>query len=99
MEELEVYLNNRCNLSCRYCYVAAAVNQRKSAGLSDDQIRSSFEYFHKAQGSGGLREIRFFGGEPLLDFALLERSIAYARRLWGDGISMVLFTNGTRLTP
>ena len=99
LEELEIYLNNRCNLACRYCYVSVAVNRGKPSRLSFDQIRSSFDHFRAMEGSAGLREIRFFGGEPLLDFALLDRSIAYARRLWGEDVSIVVFTNGTRLTP
>jgi uncharacterized protein len=51
---------------------------------------------------GGVLELAFFGGEPLLEAALISRLVSYARRGAADAgvrLSLGLTTNGTLTDP
>src|SRR5262249_42785682 len=86
----------RCNLACRYCYVA--VNQGEANYLCSGQVAEAIDRFLEVP-SGAERKVSFLGGEPLLRWDVLEASIAHARRKGGDGWLLQVCTNGTLLTP
>ena len=90
---LDVELTERCNLNCMHCYInqPAGDRQRQAREMTTGQVKAVLT---EAAGLGAL-SVRFTGGEPLLrtDFADLY---LFARRL---GLRVVLFTNGTLLTP
>lgn len=92
---LAVYLSNRCNLQCRYCYVA--VNQGEASWLGFDSIRRSVDAFVEAV-PGPDRKFTFLGGEPFLNFGLLQRAVEYVRLKAGPSAVLQTFTNGTHLT-
>jgi sulfatase maturation enzyme AslB (radical SAM superfamily) len=92
---LAVYLSNRCNLQCRYCYVA--VNQGEAAYLDFEAIRRNVDYFLETV-PGPDRKFTFLGGEPLLNFGLLQRAVEYVRLKAGPDAVLQTFTNGTSLT-
>lgn len=41
------------------------------------------------------RHIGFYGGEPLLNFELIERAVEYAKKLFGEDMSFAITTNAT----
>lgn len=92
---LAVYLTNRCNLSCPYCYVA--VNQGAAVSLNFDGLKRGLDYFLSQAPASG-RKVSFLGGEPLLDSTLMERAVDYIRASAGGGLPVHLFTNGTLLS-
>ncbi|MBI5629749.1 MAG: radical SAM protein [Elusimicrobia bacterium] len=93
---LAVYLSNRCNLACSYCYVS--VNQGAPAHLSFEDVKESVDYFLD-EVPGADKKITFLGGEPFLNFPLLERMVRHARWRGGESLVLQTFTNGTLLTP
>jgi len=90
---MDFELTERCNNNCRHCYINLPEDdsRSKSRELEASDIRSLFEEIIAL----GCRHVRFTGGEPLLrdDF---EQIYLYAKKL---GLSIELFTNGTRITP
>ena len=86
---LVLWLTDRCNLSCSYCYAAACPQGRdmdfETAKLAIDALSS-----HPLK-------IQFAGGEPMLNFPLAERICAYVREKGLDAVFQ-LQTNGTLLT-
>ncbi len=83
----------RCNLVCDYCYIG-----KNSATMSLATARQSLDFIFRHASPKSNIEIGFFGGEPLLEFPLLqkitdliERHPAYdpAR------VSLTITTNGT----
>lgn len=96
LDHLAVYLSDRCNLACSYCYVA--VNQGSGARLSAEQVRRAVDEFCAAVPSAD-RKITFLGGEPLLDWRLFQEAASYARKAGGPEMILQTFTNGTLLTP
>jgi sulfatase maturation enzyme AslB (radical SAM superfamily)/tetratricopeptide (TPR) repeat protein len=95
---LIVFLSNRCNLQCHYC--AVEVNKGKALRLDESQLRAGIKtYLDEAEGRKG---VTLLGGEPFLDFPLIERVADFlreesARR--GEEVRLAVYTNGTLLSP
>ncbi len=85
-------LTHRCNLRCSYCYSGEKV--QKNASL--DAALRAIDFLHEA--SGGSCIVTFFGGEPLLEFALMKEIVAYSRRTYDRRVKFRMSTNGTLLT-
>ena len=93
---LTLSLTHRCDLACRYCYGGRPRAESMSLSTGQAAVRLGFE----AAGPGRLVEVRFFGGEPLLEFSLLAQLTDYARRLADDEerpLAFAVTTNGTHL--
>lgn len=100
--EVEIYLTNRCNLNCSYCSTRYMIHEEKAQRLTSAQLRRAFDLLasdrHIREKYGGRVGIDFKGGEPMLEFGLLEEAVEYIRDK-GYGFKMGLSTNGTLLTP
>ena len=101
-------VTNQCNLSCTYCYeysedkIVDTENGRKPKFMSEETARQSVEFMLKEYGDNKVAHITFFGGETLLNFPVLKKTIAYARQRGaelGKAVDFSLTTNGTLLKP
>jgi len=99
-------VTNQCNLSCTYCYeygedkIVNTENGRQPKFMTEETARESVEFLLRE--SGDVAHITFFGGETLLNFPVLEKTIAYARRRAaeeGKQVDFSLTTNATLLKP
>ena len=90
---LDMELTERCNNNCIHCYInlPADDTKAKQKELATEEIK---EILKEAVSLGCLK-VRFTGGEPLLreDF---EELYLFSRRL---GLKVLIFTNGTLITP
>src|SRR5881392_1755031 len=79
-------VTNQCNLSCTYCYeygedkIVDTENGKQPKFMSEETARESVEFMLKEAGTNPVAHITFFGGETLLNFPVLQKTIAYARR-------------------
>jgi hypothetical protein len=79
-------VTNQCNLSCTYCYeysedkIVDTENGKKPKFMSEETARQSVEFMLKESGDNKVAHITFFGGETLLNFPVLKKTIAYARQ-------------------
>ncbi len=88
-------LTHDCNLRCRYCYAGRKFARSMSWEVAQRAIDIGLA------GRPGLVDLSFFGGEPLLEFPMLQRCVAYAReRAAGTGtrLRLQVTTNATLLT-
>jgi sulfatase maturation enzyme AslB (radical SAM superfamily) len=90
---LQLVLTAGCNLRCSYCYE----NDKKSRSISWDVARVALDRLLASSRT----EVRvlFIGGEPLLEFPIIERAVAYlAERKRADmSIRLAIITNGLLL--
>lgn len=94
---LAVYLSNRCNLNCKYCYVA--INQGEPTLLSFEHLKHDIDFFFaQVPGDHDQKKITFLGGEPFLNFPLLQRAVDYVRETQGKDIVLQTFTNGVNIS-
>lgn len=89
----EFELTDRCNLSCVHCFInqpAGSIQARQNE-LTTSQVKDILDQIADA----GCLHLLLTGGEPLLrpDFSEIY---LHARR---KGMLVMLFTNGTMLTP
>jgi MoaA/NifB/PqqE/SkfB family radical SAM enzyme len=91
---LTLVITQNCNESCSFCNIKKA-----AVSITQETARKAVVPFLKAPGDS--KTIKFFGGEPLLEPALLKSILAFtqnsARRL-RKRVNFILSTNGTRLT-
>ena len=88
MFSVELEVTNMCNLSCRYCYASANI---KRAGLDHDTVIRTLDGMQK----GGMREVGWIGGEPLL----LKELELWMNAALDRGLQNVLYTNGVLINP
>lgn len=98
VSSFDICLSNRCNLMCRYCYFDS-INRGEPQFLTFDQIKRAVDMYVDLVSVRGIDKVSLAGGEPFLDFALLERAVAYVRRACGPKVDIEVFTNGTLATP
>jgi len=96
-------LTQGCNLRCGYCYYAERETPydprtRMSRAVAEAAVERLLADGPPDQPA----HLHFFGGEPLLDFALLREVTLYAERRAresGRAVTFEVTTNGTRLEP
>jgi uncharacterized protein len=101
-------VTNQCNLSCEYCYeygedrIVDTENGRQPKFMSEETARQSVDFMLKESGANRMAHVTFFGGETLLNFPVLKKTIAYARQRaaeLGKEVDFSLTTNATLLKP
>jgi sulfatase maturation enzyme AslB (radical SAM superfamily) len=98
---LTLYLNNNCNMDCRYCF--SEPDESPSTRLSLEAIRSAAEIvIRNCRAKGKTLTVVFHGGgEPTLDHELIIQSLDWLEeraRQCGLAIFRYLATSGT-LSP
>jgi uncharacterized protein len=106
LQTLVVNVTNQCNLSCEYCYeygedkIVETENGNQPKFMSEETARQAVEFALRE--SGQTAHITFFGGETLMNFPVLKKTVAYARRRAaesGKAVDFSLTTNATLLKP
>jgi len=101
-------VTNRCNLACTYCYeygedkIVDTDHGPKPKFMSEATARDAVDFMLKESGDSPRAHLTFFGGETLLNFPVLEATVAYARRraaVLGKTVDFSLTTNATLLRP
>ena len=82
-------VTHACNMRCRYCYGSLSAEGWQEAphlygantgGMSLETAKRGVDYLFEASGRLTKLSVIFFGGEPLLELALMEQAAAYVRK-------------------
>jgi len=96
---LEIYLSNRCNCDCRYCS-SGTIKRGQVRTLRLEDVKRGIDLFADLVGNGRqggpARSIGLSGGEPLLEWRLVQDVVRYAARRHPH-LNLSLCTNGTLL--
>ena len=111
---LDFYLNRKlsyvilqltqdCNLRCKYCIYSEEHNsfQRSHSkkNMSWDTIKIALKFLKDHSVDSHETRIGFYGGEPLLEFELLQKTVSYSKEFFaGKELAFNMTTNGTLLT-
>jgi uncharacterized protein len=101
LQELYLQISHACNLKCRYCYAGGGNFGGPSLRMDKDTACKAVDYFldQLPEKSGGF--INFDGGEPLLNWDIVETAVEYAAaraRQTDKHIRFKIGTNGTLLS-
>ena len=101
-------VTNKCNLACTYCYeygedkIIDTQYGDQPKFMAEETAKESVEFLLEESRGQDVAHITFFGGETLLNFPVLQDTVAYARRRAaeeGKRIEFSLTTNATLLRP
>lgn len=90
-----------CNLRCKYCFADGEGYNLEKKLMSFQVAKKSIDFLIKESGSKRNLEVDFFGGEPLLNFDVVKKTVEYARtqeKLYNKNFRFTITTNGTLLT-
>ncbi|HSI09851.1 MAG: radical SAM protein [Rariglobus sp.] len=91
---LTLVVNHACNLRCSYCYTGAKFHAAMPVAVGERAIRRALA----SVSAGGVLQIGFFGGEPLIEARSIHDWMQIARResrVQGKQVRFNLTTNGT----
>ena len=94
---IQLFVTEACNLRCRYCY-AWHNDALRGPQMPMDVADAAIDFALTRNGNLRRMNITFFGGEPLLNFGLIEHVVIHAReraRKLGKRVHLGLVTNGT----
>lgn len=87
-------VNHACNLRCTYCYTGDKFNRKMPTDIAITAIDRALASIQP----GGILELGFFGGEPLIEAVMIRRLIEYASQAASENhiaIKPSITTNGT----
>ena len=94
-------VSHNCNLACEYCFADGGTYCGERQTMSFDTAKAAIDMLVEMSGSRRNLEIDFFGGEPMLDFDVVKKTVLYARSLEKDRNKKFRFTittNAYKLT-
>ena len=94
--QVVLLLTQKCNLSCSYCF---AKNARAAKALSKDTIKAVVDFVFSTKPEQYKTFSFLGGGEPTVEWDLLEWSISYIRHHQPhNNVHISITTNGTLLS-
>jgi len=97
-------VSTACQLRCKYCFAEGGHYGRpdSEAMMSWDVARAAIDMLDRRDAEGHSIAVGFFGGEPLMNWEMIEKSIRYANGIANEYVkTKVIFnmtTNGVGLT-
>lgn len=101
LNHMILQLTQNCNLRCEYCVYSGGYHNRSHTNkkMSFETAKKSIDFLVKHSKDTLKLSLSFYGGEPLLEYSLLQECILYAeKRALGKEILFNFTTNGTLLT-
>lgn len=97
LERLVLNVINHCNLNCRYCYAGGGNYGQENSFMDKKSAIKAIDYFYNIY---EIFCIQFFGGEPLLNTAVIENTCKYIHNKYDNNELLRLptfniVTNGT----
>jgi len=97
---MALFLTQSCNLRCVYCYGAGGEYGGRGV-MSEGTSRAAVDWLLDGSLDAEKVDISFFGGEPLLNFPLLQQVVTYAHEqaaARGKEVGFTVTTNGALLS-
>ncbi|MBQ6374569.1 MAG: thioether cross-link-forming SCIFF peptide maturase [Clostridia bacterium] len=79
VKALCLHVAHTCNLNCSYCFASQGKYHGERALMSFDVGRQALDFLIARSGTRHNLEVDFFGGEPLMNWDVVKRLVAYAR--------------------
>jgi uncharacterized protein len=101
-KSLVLNVANDCNLGCSYCFASQGDYGAPRQMMDETTARRSVDFLLQNSGESDSVTVVFFGGEPLMNLALIRRLVVYANeagRKAGKRVDFSMTTNATYLTP
>ena len=97
VKALCLHIAHTCNLNCSYCFASQGKYKGKDALMTYEVGKQAFDFLIANSGTRKNLEVDFFGGEPLMNFNVIKKLVAYARSIEKEhnkNFRFTLTTNG-----
>ena len=97
VKALCLHVAHTCNLNCSYCFASQGKYHGERALMPFEVGKQALDFLIAHSGSRRNLEVDFFGGEPLMNFDVVKRLVAYARsveKAHHKNFRFTLTTNG-----
>lgn len=97
VKALCLHVAHTCNLNCAYCFASQGNYHGDRAVMTYEVGKQALDFLVANSGSRHNLEVDFFGGEPLMNFDVVKKLVAYARSIekeCGKNFRFTLTTNG-----
>jgi len=97
VKALCLHIAHTCNLNCSYCFASQGKYHGDRAVMSFAVGKQALDFLVAHSGTRRNLEVDFFGGEPLMNFDVVKKLVAYARSIEeekGKHFRFTLTTNG-----
>lgn len=100
VKALCLHVAHACNMSCGYCFADEGEYHGEQAIMSYEVGKQALDWLIENSGDRKNLEVDFFGGEPLLNWDVCKKLVAYGRsreKECGKNFRFTLTTNGVLL--
>ncbi len=97
IKALCLHVAHTCNLNCSYCFAAQGRYQGERALMSFEVGKRAMDFLIENSGARRNLEVDFFGGEPLMNWKMVKKLVAYCReqeKIHNKNFRFTLTTNG-----
>ena len=97
VKALCLHVAHTCNLNCSYCFASQGKYHGDRALMSFEVGKQALDFLVANSGTRHNLEVDFFGGEPLMNWDIVKRLVAYARTIEKEhnkNFRFTLTTNG-----
>jgi len=97
---MEVFVTNQCNMGCTNCCVATSEGASDAVSLTWKDLKPAVDIFMDPAQTpyNGKKAIVFAGGESLIEYPLILRSLKYAHETFEMPPYVEVYTNGSMIT-
>lgn len=100
VKALCLHIAHDCNLACQYCFAEEGEYHGRRALMSFEVGKKALDFLIANSGSRRNLEVDFFGGEPLMNWEVVKKLVAYGRsqeKEHDKNFRFTLTTNGVLL--
>jgi uncharacterized protein len=100
VKALCLHIAHDCNLACRYCFAEEGEYHGRRALMSYEVGKQALDFLIANSGNRKNLEVDFFGGEPLMNWQVVEDLVKYGREqetIHNKKFRFTLTTNGVLL--
>lgn len=100
LKALCLHVAHDCNLSCRYCFAGEGQYHGTRGLMSFETGKRALDFLVENSGTRHHLEVDFFGGEPLMNWKVVEKLTEYGRSLekrYNKEFRFTVTTNGILL--
>lgn len=101
IKALCLHVSHACDLTCSYCFAGQGRFNGPAALMTEEVAFRAIDFLIDNSGTRRNLEVDFFGGEPLLNFDVVKRTVEYARskeKEANKNFRFTLTTNGMGIT-
>ena len=100
VKALCLHICHDCNLRCRYCFADEGAYHAERQAMSFETAKRAIDFLIAGSGDRRVLEADFFGGEPLMNFDVVKKTVLYGKEeaaKRGKTFLFTLTTNGVLL--